>query len=116
MTTIANPTPFTVHELKTWPAFFQPQADGVKTFEIRKDDRRPRYAVGDVLHLREYIPARLGDDEYGCVSHFAPEYTGRECFRRVTYIARDPEGEIVPVGLCVMSVVECERPESPDVR
>jgi len=41
-----------VHELKTLPQYFGPVVEGIKTFEIRKDDRG--YAVGDLLFLKEY--------------------------------------------------------------
>lgn len=43
-----------IHELKTWPRFFQPLLDGIKKFELREDDRN--FQVGDILNLREYIP------------------------------------------------------------
>lgn len=62
-----------IHVVKSWPEFFQPLMDGTKTFEIRFDDRH--YAVGDVLHIREY------DDRAG-------KFTGREVRRRVTYLLR----------------------------
>jgi hypothetical protein len=60
-----------VHDLKTWPDFFQAIVDGVKTFEIRKNDRD--YKVGDTLNLMEYAP---GPDEY----------TGREIRKSVVYL------------------------------
>lgn len=43
-----------IHELKTWPGPFEATRTGQKTYEIRRADRR--YAVGDVLLLREWIP------------------------------------------------------------
>ena len=61
------------HELKCWPQYFESISEGIKTFEIRKDDRG--YEVGDLLHLREY------DNEDG-------KYTGNEVWCAVTYIAR----------------------------
>lgn len=79
------------HDLKTVPPYFDDVAGGAKTFEVRRDDRG--FAVGDVLRLREWapVPGRgLGD------------YTGREVFRRVTYVLRDyPE---VAEGFVVMGV------------
>ncbi len=60
-----------VHDLKTWPQFFEALVDDIKRFEIRKNDRN--YQVGDKLRLREWKP----DTE---------EYTGREVGRVVTYI------------------------------
>ena len=67
------------HDLKVWPEFFQAIEDGIKTFEIRKNDRD--YQVGDTLRLREYSP---GPDEY----------TGRERRELVVYMIAgdDPMG------------------------
>jgi hypothetical protein len=60
-----------VHELKTWPEYFEMIFTGKKTFEVRKNDRG--FQVGDILHLREYSMKTLS-------------YTGRECKREITYI------------------------------
>ena len=43
-----------VHELKTIEPFFSEVRDGLKTFEVRKDDRD--FQVGDFLKLRKYDP------------------------------------------------------------
>ena len=42
------------HELKSWPAFFGPIAAGVRTHELRRNDRG--FSVGDTLLLREFDP------------------------------------------------------------
>jgi hypothetical protein len=42
------------HALKTWPEQFQAVKAGLKTFELRKNDRD--YQVGDKLVLCEYDP------------------------------------------------------------
>jgi hypothetical protein len=60
-----------VHEVKSWPDFFEPVFGGEKTFELRINDRH--YKAGDVLHLREY------DDRKGV-------YTGRAMKRKITYV------------------------------
>lgn len=60
-----------VHELKTWPNYFEPVLDGRKTFEVRYDDRG--FQVGDILVLREWDP------EEGL-------YTGRVVVFEVTYV------------------------------
>jgi hypothetical protein len=42
------------HTLKTWPEYLDAIGSGVKTFEVRKDDRG--FAEGDELLLREWFP------------------------------------------------------------
>ena len=44
----------TVHELKTWPQFFNEIAIGRKTIEVRHNDRG--FQVGDTLVLLEWDP------------------------------------------------------------
>lgn len=71
------------HELKTDPAVFQAVLDGLKTYELRMNDRG--FATGDELRLREtrYTGAEIAAG--------APlEYTGREVTRRVTHILTGP--------------------------
>lgn len=67
-----------LHELKTVPWSFQRIMDRTKRFEIRKDDRH--FMIGDILHLREFIP--VGEDED------FPEkssYSGQETFVRILF-------------------------------
>jgi hypothetical protein len=66
-----------IHDLKSWPEWFAPLKDGTKTFELRRNDRN--FQVGDVLHLLEYEP---GDHPDGATGR----YTGRYCYRVVTYV------------------------------
>ena len=44
-----------VHDLKTWPEYFEAVKSGAKRFEIRRNDRA--FLVGDVLHLIEFDAA-----------------------------------------------------------
>lgn len=60
------------HELKIWPEYFDAVESGLKTFEIRRNDRG--YEAGDTLMLREYDPV-------------SDTYTGRSLIRRITYIS-----------------------------
>lgn len=83
----------TIHELKTWPQYFGPVNDGLKTFEFRLNDRN--FKVGDGLVLREYEP------------YPAERYTGRECFVEVTYIAHAAPG--LPSGYCLMAIRKAQR-------
>lgn len=57
------------HELKILPEYFSAVAKGLKTFEIRKNDRD--YQVGDLLDLKEWN----GED-----------FTGYSVLMQVTYI------------------------------
>lgn len=75
------------HELKCWPNYFAGIISGSKTFEVRLDDRP--YREGDVLRLREFIPA----DE---------SYTGRECCVDVLSVYRGVMG--VYNAYCVMGI------------
>jgi ASC-1-like (ASCH) protein len=59
------------HQLKSWPRYFRDIVSGKKKFEVRLDDRH--YAVGDVLILREWDPAKK-------------VHTGRMYPVRVTYL------------------------------
>ena len=60
-----------LHDLKTWPEYFQAVWIGLKTFEIRKNDRE--FATADMLLLREYDPK-------------TEKYSGRAMTALVTYI------------------------------
>lgn len=71
-----------LHELKTWPEYFEYVWDGSKSFEVRKDDRG--YEKGDYLHLREWSPS-------------GERYTGREVVAKVDYVMDGHEG--APFGL-----------------
>lgn len=64
------------HELKILPQYFQAVWSGIKTFELRKDDRD--YQRGDILVLREW------DGE---------KYTGSAICVKVTYIIH-PDGKV----------------------
>jgi hypothetical protein len=82
------------HELKTWPEPFAAIVRGEKRHEIRRADRD--FAVGNVLHLREWIPSPPTHDGLA-------RYTGRELRVRVTYLTRGGEWGL-PSDVCVMSV------------
>jgi ASC-1-like (ASCH) protein len=43
------------HCLKTWPEYFELVLAGIKTFELRKNDRE--FKLGDTLLLQEFDPA-----------------------------------------------------------
>lgn len=74
-----------IHELKTWPEPFKSLQEGVKTFEIRVNDRN--FQVGDTLLLHEWNPV-------------TKSYTGYILVRRVTYLTEwDQKPGNVVMGL-----------------
>ena len=60
------------HFVKITPQYFEAVLNGIKTFEVRYNDRN--YKVGDTLILREFQ----------CCN-----YTGREIEKRIVYILDD---------------------------
>ncbi len=59
------------HALKTWPEYYKAVSDGIKPFEIRKNDRD--FRVGEILLLQEWNPE-------------TKEYTRNEFEVIITYI------------------------------
>ncbi len=83
-----------VLELKCWPDNFRQIKRGVKTCDIRVNDRG--YKVGDTLHLREWIPSADYDlDGSG-------EYTGHFVYVQVKHVVCGQLG--IPRGLAVLSI------------
>ena len=76
-----------VHDLKCWPNYYTAIYEGLKTFEVRKDDRG--YQIGDVLLLREW-------------DAFRESYTGRQGRWKVRYLLRDHHA--ITSGYVVMAI------------
>jgi hypothetical protein len=95
-----------IHDLKIHPGPFAAVYAGTKTHEIRKADRP--YAVGDVLHLREWVPGTIRIRAGGAEIELPSEpttghYTGRSLRVEVTYLSAGGTCGL-PVDLCVMSI------------
>lgn len=75
------------HDLKILPQYFQAVWSGIKTFELRKDDRD--YQRGDILVLREW------DGE---------KYTGSAICVKVTYILQNAEKYGLKDGYVIMGI------------
>lgn len=90
--------PQRIHELKTWPVFFQAMVEGLKPFEARLNDRA--YQTGDLLLLREWNPDTLA-------------YTGRESKKVVTYIL---SGWGVQAGHVVMGLRDYDPSKQVEIR
>ena len=64
------------HELKCWPDYFEAVWSGMKTFEVRVNDRG--YQAGDVIWLREYDPKKSRSE--------AHRYTDRAIKARIGFV------------------------------
>jgi len=79
------------HELKCWPEFFEPLFDGLKTSEIRLNDRD--FQVGDMIEFREWSPTINAEG-----------YTGRQCTRLVTHVLQPWVGGGIEPGHVILSL------------
>ncbi|MCE6987470.1 ASCH/PUA domain-containing protein [Dyadobacter sp. CY323] len=86
-----------IHDLKTWPRPFEAVYSGLKTFEIRVNDRD--FQDGDILHLREWDPG-------------TEEYSGNSMMCRVTYILSGTHFGIDQRSV-IMSIVPVEQTSNP---
>ena len=77
-----------LHSLKTLPKYFKAVQSGVKTFEVRKDDRD--FQVKDYINFEEWDG----------------EYKGNSFTRRITYILGRNEDEkiYVPKGYVILGI------------
>ena len=98
----------TIHRIKSWPEFFEPVRTGVKSFELRKNDRD--YCVGDHLTLLEWEPDTFSHNEAG-------RYTGRELTKKIVYVMNGAGnvGTIQPLkglssGYAILGLGEPELP------
>lgn len=73
------------HELKTFTFYFDLIIEGIKPFEIRKNDKN--FQEGDQVLLRDW-------DRYG------EKFTGRECLVQITCIVQGGQFGI-KTGYCV---------------
>lgn len=85
------------HELKISPKYFDAVEQGIKTFEVRKNDRG--FAVGDLLRLREF-------DEKSEAPTESLKYTGRTCEAAITYILDDKD--YCPEGYVILGIKKAE--------
>lgn len=83
-----------IHKLKTVQPFFTQVKDGIKKFELRKNDRD--FKKGDLLILEEFDPEDVEESNKG--------YTGKVFAVRVDYILEDYVG--IEKGYCIMGVTK----------
>ena len=86
----------TKHTLKIWPEYYDAVENGIKTFEIRKNDRD--FKVGDTIRLREYDPMMETEID-------AERFTGRNVEVCIVYMLTSmdyPTG--IPEGYCILGI------------
>lgn len=90
-----------IHKLKLNAKYYEDSERGIKTFEIRKNDRD--YNIGDVLELREYIEDIRG----------LGYYTGNVHWKIITYIL-DDDLYLAPGYVCLglSPIAEPEQEEA----
>ena len=102
-----------IHELKTWPEFFDAVDRGEKTFEVRLDDRG--FQVGDTLRLQRFRPGhssqwganRYVDRDDGNHSPYFDEALNAEIRVLVTY--KLPGGRFgIDPAFCVLGFRKIE--------
>lgn len=79
-----------IHTLKTLPKFFDAVDNGIKTFEVREDDRN--FQVGDTLKLCEYLST-------------VNLVTERMCLRKIIYkLTHEDFPDGIQPGYCVLGI------------
>ena len=81
-----------VHYLKTLPEYYEKVESGSKLFEIRKDDREPRFEKHDWVVLQEFDPEKT------------PQFSGINTIARISFILRDAVLFGLRPGFCVFSM------------
>jgi len=84
-----------VHQLKCWPAYFDPIVKGLKTYDLRKNDRD--FKVGDEVQLEEWRPG-------------TKQYTGRLIRMRIVALLTKFEGLEEGYAILGLSPVDGEPP------
>jgi len=86
----------TTHTRKSWRMFFEDIYAGIRTSDIRSEDRG-QFHEDDELHLREWDPVK-------------GTYTGREMICLITYVQRNKSNpcaissDALKEGYCVLSI------------
>ncbi len=75
-----------IHELKILPAYFNAVKNGIKKFEVRKNDHN--YKINDEILLKEWDQKK-------------EKFTGKILHRKITYFF---DGFGVEKGYCVLSL------------
>lgn len=78
-----------IHELKTIPPYYQAVEEGLKNWDLRKDDRD--FKVGEFVRLKEYDPVKK-------------VYSGHYLIFRISYILRNAPKFGLKEGYCILTL------------
>jgi len=83
-----------IHYLKSWPQFFKDIRAGLRTHELRRNDRN--FKVGDWMKLQEFDPE-------------LSEYTGQRLTAEITSLTSFAQpcavsGEALNADFCILSI------------
>lgn len=100
----------TVHDLKCIQPWFDYVCNGVKPFEVRKNDRG--YWKGDLIRLHEFNPhgpeaipgIRAKAKEFGIFE--GEGYTGRNASFEITIVVDHEDVKGIQPGYCVLGLKE----------
>jgi len=92
-----------LHRLKSHPPEVYQVRAGHKRFEVRKDDRDPKYSEGDRVLFAEWVP----DEDSAAGGRYTGEFLGPFV---LTYVERSP---CLPVGWCGFSFEPVEVTTAP---
>lgn len=102
MTCLGDRHKVAIHDLKTWPVYFEALWKGFKTVELRLNDRN--YQSGDVLALREWEPPpKLSS---GVSPLWGDKYTGRLVLAKVKHVLEGVGAveNVLPEGWVALSI------------
>lgn len=91
-----------LHELKILHPYLIDVTIGIKTFELRKNDRD--YQVGDLIHFIDI----WGDDTKNDVEPYIDENT----LYRITYVLKDVEKYGLDKDYCILAIKKLEIKEN----
>lgn len=84
--------PWVQHMLKCLPEYFEPLRAGIKTFELRRNDRN--FTVGDIIRFCEWSPTA--------------GYSNRNAVRIVTFVLAEAEAFGLKKGYVVLGLKEVQ--------
>ena len=83
-----------IHQLKTWPEYFNSIVDGSKKSELRINDRD--FSVGDYVVFYEFVP----DTQV---------FTGKCCGGKITHVFKDTNEFSFLGDYCIFSFIKLEQ-------